>query len=315
MDVPFFLAWPFPVASKNDFLSVRNDQMVTINRIFLGVERRQTLAVAVTLAVLAAGLACWPSTSLADPPPYNASETFSVLGWGQNALADTYDLGPALANQACGPVAATYGLIYLQNTYPASYGTKLAGSQWDDWSLTADTLAGPDYMNTTVTDGTMSGNFASGLTTYINKATTRYLLPPITMTSIILTYQDGQWGSIPGWYDIYTNLRDQQAVQIQIRYKDPTTGNNVGHYLLVTGISWEASYSLCGSVTVYDPANHTSLPPLYVEVDAATGILTTTYDGTTAAIVAEYEESPIPEPATLSLLALGGLALVRRRRG
>ena len=107
--------------------------MVTNKRIILGIATRKPVAKPAILVLLTAGLVCWPSSSSLAQPIY-AYQVPSTAPFGALDQDDMKILlSPALADQACGPVAAVNSLVFLQNLYPQIYDNNLVGDDPSDW--------------------------------------------------------------------------------------------------------------------------------------------------------------------------------------
>jgi hypothetical protein len=119
--------------------------------------------------------------------------------------------------------------------------------------------------------------------------------------------------TIPTWQFLYNELKDGEDIEILI------TDGNWGHYLTVTGFSWndadgDKTVDANEGATIFyiDPAGNATNSPISQQVLG--GQLFVSYPNfNNASLVMAVSES-VPEPATLSLLALGGLAMIRRRR-
>jgi len=226
-------------------------------------------------------------------PIYQAYLPIAYFGYlDQDDLLNV--LPPGLAAQACGPVAAVDSLVFLQNQYPNIYGSNLVGDHLFDWITGAFFLVG--YMHTTVQNGTTDTDFINGLISFMNAQ-----VPGKTSDHFVIKSP----GHTPTWQFLYLYLTEKQAVQVLI--VPPDSPSSKGHYLSVTGIYWDAGDGM-GTISVIDPL--TGLPSkLDVALDSDSGMLDVDYKGVVEPIVAEYEESPVPEPSTVALLGVGVIIL------
>ena len=190
----------------------------------------------------------------------------------QHSLQVSYPaLGTGNNNMACGPVAATNSLVYLDNAFPGVYGTSLIASAghdmdndsaytaYDDWIYTAGgCLATSSYMNTTKANGTYCDNFTWGLYTYVEQQA-----PGKTVYSAEQYNASSNWGNAPApdtppswvqsktpnWDFIYDALTDSSAVGMMLYYK-----GSGGHFMSIMGITWNTSTN-SGTLQYMDPWN------------------------------------------------------------
>ena len=116
---------------------------------------------------------------------------------------------------------------------------------------------------------------------------------------------------------------NDQAVRISdnpaFRMKIFDTGSNVSaEYRAIDGIAYQvgnfASVRSLLTNTNVDNLNNTGLPYGPGDFTAANQWKFTLYEGEQIAIQTSYLLNPVPEPATMAVLGLGTLALLRRRK-
>jgi hypothetical protein len=226
---------------------------------------------------------------------------------------------------ACGPVAAVNSFVYLENKYPGFYDRKLipddnpANGLHDKAELisVATVLMGAGYMNTVAPGGTWHDDFIWGKMTYIEEK-----VPGVTAYQAQdywawIHHAQPAWvqGPYPTWQFLFNELSDCEDVEILMSWEEG------GHYVTLTSFHWldqDGDLIIDPSENAWidfiDPGtgayNTTSIWQSYPD-----GAIETSYFGTTASWISmAVSESPIPEPATITLLALGlGAALLRRR--
>lgn len=251
----------------------------------------------------------------------------------------------------CGPTAAVNSFIYLQNAYPANYDTSLVpvgsaggldldgngipGQYYDDMVAVAQTVGGLNYMNTKANlvggaggAGTWDDMFIYGKRNYIES-----VLPNKTLYAAQLKSMWAWAGRPadetpplpkPAWVQdltqpnglfLYNELNDCEDVEILI------VDGDWGHFLTVTGLVWN-DLNNNGLIEAAEKALIHYIDP----VTGAPGV--SSIDGQVnpgdpirinygnfpqAELVMTMSES-VPEPMTLSLLALGALVVMRKRR-
>jgi hypothetical protein len=277
------------------------------------------------LAPLAVGalLCAMPTTSGADL--YQIEKDTDLYG-----NLDQDDI-PAGGEVDCGPTAAVNSLVYLENKYPGIYDRHLIPDiefppdgvrDYNELINAALLLAGANNMNTKPPGGTWDDMFIYGKWNYIEfqiPGVTTYAAqmlgtwgfpganpprPPDEIPPILkpLWVQDQMY---PTWQFIYNELYDCEDVEILINW------NGGGHFLTLTGFVWNDDGDGViqqeeGAVMKYiDPATgDTGESGIWnVAVNSHYELMT---DYETGAIVTmAVSESPIPEPATIVLVAMG----------
>jgi len=265
--------------------------------------------------------------------------------WGQGTTPKTYEIQKEIAlygnlqqdqvppgnlgNVACGPVAAVNSFVYLENKYPEVYGRKLipddniANGLHDMAELisAAQILSGPNYDNTLPPGGTYHDNFIWGKYNYIEDR-----IPGVTRYE---AQDQWAWGNPPApaqrpnwvqpmaptWQFLFGELVACEDVEILISW------SGGGHFVTLSSLHWNdidgdgmIDFNENAMIDFIDPGtgavNNTSIWQSYLG-----GSIETSYFATEASWISmAVSESPIPEPATMTLLALGLGAMLLRRR-
>jgi hypothetical protein len=221
------------------------------------------------------------------------------------------------ADLACGPSAAVNSFVFLQNKYPGIYGSDLAGDTYENWVDTANTLLDPKYMDCDCNNGgTTIDNFISGKQDYLND------VAPGTTEVHFQNFFDGTSPTKPTWQFIFDELMKGQDIEILVGFYDDTGGRNGGHYVTVTGFSFNDADGN-GDIDAGETATLYYVDPDdgkadFSELDMRNDFLDLMgySDQYSTYVEAAVAESPIPEPLTLSLFAAGlaGLVVVRQRK-
>jgi len=257
-----------------------------------------------------------------EPPKWDIQKEIALYG---NLDQDTVPNGGEVA---CGPVAVVNCFVYLENKYPGVYDRKLipddnvSNGLHDQAELisVAQILMGAAYMNTQPPGGTYHDDLIWGKNKYMEER-----VPGVTK------YQaQDQWawnnpvrpkpawvvGMTPTWQFLFTELADCEDVEILISWSDG------GHYVTLSSLHW-TDLDMDGVIDMNEAATIDFIDPGTGAVNNASiwqsylgGAIETGYFGTTASWISmAVSESPIPEPATMTLLALGlGAAALLKRR-
>ena len=227
-------------------------------------------------------------------------------------------------DNACGPTATANSFAYLERAYPDTYDRRLVpdlpGPPEDDYGfdeLAAVANALGNLMGWTAKDGVTTEGLVNGKVEYITARAPGTTAFGAQMKGTWDTDKgDKPWfvtqGTAPTWTWLNEQLVSCEDVEFIIR----PVGGGFGHVMTLTGMTWQDT----NSNGVIDPGEATIN---YIDPVGATrdelpvtlvgGELRMTYKGNSVYIDAAVKES-IPEPAMMTLLALGGLAVLRRRR-
>lgn len=226
-------------------------------------------------------------------------------------------VGAGVAGVACGPVAVTNSYRYLENKYPGVYGNNLTGGNLPQ---TAANLCG--LMGTAPPGGT----FWDDLIWYKMK----YIEARVANKTVYQAMRNPQWNwgiwndpaaqepawvtpILPTWQFIWQELSDYEDLEILLSWSDG------GHFLTVSSFHWD-DVDEDGIVDFEENATFDYIDPCTgakgisnLWQNAFGGILETNYNVNGPTITMAVSESPVPEPATIVLLAIGGFVLCRRK--
>jgi hypothetical protein len=226
----------------------------------------------------------------------------------------------------CVPTATMNSFTWLQNAYPGVYGLDGTGAPvlqggTGSWLAAAQLLASAQYMNTSALNGTSEDNWAIGKANYLNQ------FAPGKTTFVGMDANADQ--NRPNWDQkadptiafLLGQLRAGEDVEIAIF---PST--DIGHVLTLTGMTWVDAQS--GVFTIGDPLTLDTIDPANPNQDTTLvidpesennpaggnpmGIMGANYDN--YILTGALAESPVPEPATITLALLGGASFLLRRR-
>jgi len=273
------------------------------------------MVIAVVVLVGFAGV-CWAQF----PVPLDIQKELALYG----NLAQT-DAGiTSNGEMACGPVAVTNSLAYLQNKYGGVYDTLLIPDVDGTGTITnldlvsvCNTLMTANYMNTGA-GGTTQDNLIWGKEQWIEgqaKGKTKYAAQD-SWGWVNHTQPDYVQSMYPTWSFLYNELVACEDVEILISIDAEN-----GHYVTLTSFHWADTNNngiiddSGAFIDFIDPltggVNQTS-----ISQSTLNGKIFTAYFSSTPSYIATaVSESPTPEPATMTLLVLGlgGAALLRRR--
>lgn len=248
-----------------------------------------------------------------------------------------YDV-PVIGPMACCPTSAANSFNYLQNRFPAVYGSVLTSSP----PTTADVqvIGGAQYMNTDRANGTTDALSVWGRYLYIESRRpfqTEYSCQvaivngqPVSDHTVIPwpdnrpipTFLNNTPGavSVPTWQFLYQNLQRGADVGLAISYLEGgvVTG---GHCVTVHRISFDDRNNNGiidpgeGSISLVNPARRTEITyDLRQNQDLGTlnghSYLIVDYDGRTAFIQVAVAEYPSPQ-AVPGTIGTGGIAVLR----
>ena len=279
---------------------------------------------------------------------YSAELDVSLFGYlNQNDI-------PTIGGFASAPAASVNAYVYLQNLYPNTYGTSLAGTTYNQWIQTAERLATSQYMDTANNGTTFIRDQIYGNATYLSDT-----VGEINSFSGQTILADGADWSLPRpqppyiqrvfptWQSLLSALQLRKAIVIDIYFPGQTPSIRT-----VTGTSFHwndldnnqfIDLSDGAEIDFIDPLDPSSPPgpdgnkrpkrrfgKIYEEILPAGTIggnrrLNFTYedpndafrstsDGYIASVF--YIQEPVPEPSTIIVFSLGlaGLQIRSLRR-
>ncbi len=257
-------------------------------------------------------------------PEYDADEGVYVPGnpnpvnFGTLATTNV----PGFAGCGCGPVATVNSFVYLENTYPKVYGTKLTGAlSQQNLINTAETLG--TYMNLIKTGpdkGTNIANLVSGKYNYINK-----VAPGTTTVGGEISptfYPAGGTPTGPAFSNVsfvqptplylYNELKAGEDVELLITAYNPAGTAIFGHLVTAYAIDYAPSTG-DGSIQFINSRNGSFQTRSFSETDGALTLISTIDTTNKFVVTGIVTESPIPEPGSIMLLVGGLGALVSFR--
>ena len=279
---------------------------------------------------------------------YSAELDVNLFGYlNQNDI-------PTIGGFASAPAASVNAYVYLQNLYPNTYGTSLAGTTYNQCIQTAERLATPQYMDTASNGTTFIRDQIYGNATYLNDT-----VGEINSFSGQTILADGaDWSSprpqppyiqrvFPTWQSLLSALQLRKAIVIDIYFPGQTPSIRT-----VTGTSFHwndldnnqfIDLSDGAEIDFIDPLDPSSPPgpdgnkrpkrrfgKIYEEILPAGTIggnrrinftyedpndaFRSTSDGYIASVF--YIQEPVPEPSTIIVFSLGlaGLQIRSLRR-
>ena len=246
-------------------------------------------------------------TSQAQPTIYDID--LSGLG-GYGNISQNTD-GINFGAKACVPTATVNSFFFLQNYYGIS------GLGPNDGPLTQANAT--NAVNELGADMKLNGGGVTDADFISGKL--QYLSNHGFANTISLEYQavDVGLNITPTWQFIYNQLMATQDVEVAFAWGG---ANGEGHCVTVTSFDFTDNTGL-GKIDAGDPATLDFIDPWdglsYVgTLSMNNGSLELSYvggaagpDGGWGIIDAAVAESPMPEPSTLGLLAIGGLVALR----
>lgn len=215
----------------------------------------------------------------------------------------------------CASTAVMNSFIYLENQYPGIFGNLLSRG---------DAVASRNELKDMM-DPAYPRDVWEGKLEYLDT-----YAPGKAIVGGMLPYDTTGWAGAsslltgwPSWDVMWEQLKACEDVELGI-YDLPTT---VGHMLTLTSMhlddldgdgTWDPGVETA-QIDYLDPNNPTQLFVAGIQLDANGRIVFNWHNGGANTprdmyIAVAYWESPIPEPATICLLALGGVAILIRKR-
>jgi len=252
----------------------------------------------------------------ADVAPFNYSENFNLFGDQENNLA-------CRPNGACAAVAVINSMVFLENQYPTIYDSKLL----------------PNYDPLNNNDPTDAANFAvDGWKVDNNPARQGYYTRGDDNNNQSLVWDTAYLATKMDWFGDYApgttafasmwnggagyptvaflaqQIMQQEDVEFFVKDTGDPAGNTLYHALTLTGIGCTgANYTNC-SITYQDPQNPALNQNTAIAGTGPGGSLSFNYDGSAVFIDAAFAESPVPEPSSLVLIAIGIAGLIWNQR-
>lgn len=272
---------------------------------------------------------------------YNVSLDISKFGYlGQSDI-------PLFGAVASAPVAATNSFVYLQNLYPAIYGSGLTGGDLASWAVTAELLSKPLYMDTIANQTTYNRDAVFGMMEYMNQNAPA----PNGFRGEVVIVDDQDWtvarpqpsgvqSIFPTWQSLYSSLSRREAPILDVFF--PTLPDK-RRSVTLTSFHWNdmdndlwidfSEDGVIDFIDPLDPANDTKTAPkrkygkIYQEAlppgSQGTSRLRfeflsdgfSPFSSDEAFIsMAFVARDPIPEPGSMAIWCLGGVAGWRWRR-
>jgi hypothetical protein len=273
----------------------------------LPIRRFAARALAITAVIATSIHGAWAAVT-------NTVNEATIANFG---TVNQINVKPGNGAMSCVPTATMNSFTWLQNAYPAIFGLDGGGNQalqggQGSWLGAANLLAGPLYMNTSANNGTTLANWINGKVSYLNA----YAPGKITFAGM----DSIQVNNPPAWLQnanptvnfLLQELQAGEDVELGIYPLD-----NVGHALTLTGLTWidtdsDQTFDVGDTLTLnsIDPAAPNGNTPLILTPGNPMTISGGPYDG--YALEVALAESPVPEPASFSLVILGGLVGLRR---
>jgi hypothetical protein len=253
------------------------------------------------------------------------SAAIITAGEDPGLFGDLNQHNTACNNVACGPTAATNSFVFLQNMYPATYGTSLVphvpgGDFAQDEMDVADQLS--TLMHTCNlcnpgAGGTFIEDFIAGKQQYMESVAANMTIYAAQINFAWRTTDpDGNnVGPKPG-YVMDNTVPTANFIASEIAAGEDVEvflAGDVDHYITLFGITFD-TVTKTGDIEYIDPDTGT------VGISNITGMnvngfLQIAYGANSEVIAHAVSESPVPEPAGMLLFGAGLLIIVALKTG
>lgn len=224
-------------------------------------------------------------------------QTANLDNFWYNSFYNNTDTAPSISVIG-GNTYLTYGPGDFSNTGGGHFGYGIKGGTPEPHGT-----GSPDVINKSW--GTSTPNSQSGYNQPATTVTLNTTTPSTGPYKYILVYTDATLNSSLGT----VNTRAKDWEEIAVAASDPPS-IDIGNYESDSLTLNSVDYFVSDNQIPLDQLNNTDLPLSDPRWQLIPGIT----DGAMIASGGQLQSSPIPEPATLGLLSLGGLGLLLKRK-